>query len=427
MGLIFCGIAFAITLVLTVRKQIWGLYCVIGIGYLYGIVRANFLDSFTHFVFDASVIGFYIGSVRQFITPIHRGDSTNLQRWTAALVIWPILVACLPIQHFLIQIVGLRGNAFLVPFLIIGTWISRNDARKLGIYFALLNMAVFAVAIGEFLLGVPTFYPENSVTDMIYRSRDVGSDESFRIPGTFINAHAYAGNMVITLPWIIGSLLQANTSQGRMVLFSGAATAVLGVLLASTRLWFVQLFWVLILINFSGILRGGLALSWVIILGGIGYFVASEERAQRFLTLLDVEMVANRVEGSVNLGFLELARDYPMGNGMGGGGTSIPFFLREYLDAPIGLENEYSRIMLEQGLPGLLLWILFAAWVLTRGIAKTDPLRQSRRIMWWLTMIGFLLALLGTGMLTSIPQSALFMLNIGFLVTGPRELPVQEK
>jgi hypothetical protein len=39
---------------------------------------------------------------------------------------------------------------------------------------------------------------------------------------------------------------------------------------------------------------------------------------------------------------------------------------------PVAVENEYARIMLEQGLPGLALWLAFIFWTLTRPLT-TDP------------------------------------------------------
>jgi hypothetical protein len=41
---------------------------------------------------------------------------------------------------------------------------------------------------------------------------------------------------------------------------------------------------------------------------------------------------------------------------------------------PVAVENEYARIMLEQGLPGLALWLAFIFWTLTRQRPlTTDP------------------------------------------------------
>jgi hypothetical protein len=107
-----------------------------------------------------------------------------------------------------------------------------------------------------------------------------------------------------------------------------------------------------------------------------------------------------------------------MGNGLGAGGTSIPFFLMDRLHNPIALENEYGRLLLELGLPGLLLWLAFIGWVARRWPAQmNDSWLLGRRVLWFLSLACFANGLLGTGLMTAIPQSALLFLGIGFLTT----------
>ena len=116
------------------------------------------------------------------------------------------------------------------------------------------------------------------------------------------------------------------------------------------------------------------------------------------------------------MGFFELAATYPFGNGLGGGGTSIPYFLRDRIEKPIGMENEYARIMLEQGVLGLALWLAFITWLLTRpGLAKSDPWFYGNRLAWVTCAAYFGTGLIGTGLLTSIPQTCLLLLNVGWV------------
>jgi hypothetical protein len=134
--------------------------------------------------------------------------------------------------------------------------------------------------------------------------------------------------------------------------------------------------------------------------------------------LQDVEMVSGRIAGGVNMGFLDLAADYPFGNGLGGGGTSIPYFLNPRIENPVGMENEYARIMLEQGLVGLGLWIVFIVWLLTRlGQGPADPWFLGRRLAWGTCAAYFATGLIGTGLLTSVPQTCLLLLNAGWIAS----------
>ena len=61
MGIAFFLVAFAVVLRATFRSLGWGLLAVIAVGYFNGVIRANFLGVFTTFMFDAAVLGLYVG------------------------------------------------------------------------------------------------------------------------------------------------------------------------------------------------------------------------------------------------------------------------------------------------------------------------------------------------------------------------------
>ena len=122
----------------------------------------------------------------------------------------------------------------------------------------------------------------------------------------------------------------------------------------------------------------GYALGWLILLGGMGWVVSGDQRLQRFMELRNTDSVVERISWSVNMNFFEIAAEYPFGNGLGGGGTSIPYFLRGRIVNPVMMENEYARIMLEQGIMGLLIWIMFIVWLLTRRDRKSFRFLVSR-------------------------------------------------
>jgi hypothetical protein len=136
---------------------------------------------------------------------------------------------------------------------------------------------------------------------------------------------------------------------------------------------------------------------------------------QRFEQLSDTELITQRFASSVNTGFPELVSRYPLGNGLGGGGTSIPYFLQHLIKDPVRIENEYGRILLEQGIPGLCLWICFIAWVLTRKNAEANKWRLGRQLGWFTCAAYFATGLIGTGLLTSIPQTCLLLLTAGWI------------
>ena len=118
--------------------------------------------------------------------------------------------------------------------------------------------------------------------------------------------------------------------------------------------------------------------------------------------------------------FFDVISTYPIGNGLGGGGTSVPYFLQDRLEHPVLMENEYARIALEQGLPGLCLWVAFVMWVFTCSVrialeTREDPWQLARRLAWVGCVGNFALGLTGTGLFTSVPQTCLMLVSVGWI------------
>jgi hypothetical protein len=434
MGLALCGLTFVMTALLTWRSVAAGLGAVVTVGYGYGILRANFPDTFSHFIFDMSVLGFFVvyfgtGGLKTILDP----HQQSLQRWTSFLIGWPVLMFLLPIQDPLIQLVGLRGNVYLLPFLLVGGRLTRDDANGLALWLAVLNHVAFGFAVAEYSLGLLTFYPNNTVTEIIYKSRDVvdAGYAAWRIPATFSNAHSYGGTMAITLPWLLGTWNQQRTVDWqRMVLLSGMAVAIFGIFLCAGRTPMILLSLVVVVATFSGHMRGTIWVFWALLIVGVIYVVSGEDRMQRFTTLQDTDYVTERIHGSVNMTFLDLLVEFPFGNGLGAGGTSIPFFLQHRLRNPIIMENEYGRILLEQGVAGLALWTTFIIWFLGRRPADPrDSWQFGKTLIWVFTLASFAIAVTGLGLMISVPTSMMLFVGIGFasappaLVKRPRPKP----
>ena len=156
------------------------------------------------------------------------------------------------------------------------------------------------------------------------------------------------------------------------------------------------------------------------VLVGVGFMVArNDERLQRITTLEDSEGVSGRIAGSANEGFLEILIYYPFGAGMGSAvGTSIPFFLAHLAPEPIGLENEYSRILVDQGWFGLAGWLALLGWLYACLPPARPPAPWGLGVvfMYSVTLACWATAFIGTGILTSIPGTFLLLTQMGVLV-----------
>lgn len=394
-----------------------GIGCVLLVGYVYGIVRANQLDGFSHLLFDSALCGLYAA---RFLSPLPLVERIRLQElrtWLFVLVGWPVLLFMVPRQDILVELVGLRGNVFMLPCLLIGARLRREDLPRLATWVAVLNVGAAAVAAAQFVVGIEPFFPRNAVTDIMYRSGDIADFSAYRIPSTFTSAHAYGGTMVLSVPLLLGGWLHCRP-RSRMSWFYVAAIAlsVVAVFVCGARSPVLQLLVIGVAAVLSGRVHIGQKFRWALVALAVAWVVSGQVRLQRFTTLSDPEFLAERISGSVNLNLLELARAYPLGNGLGGGGTSVPYFLQARVRNSVIMENEYARITLELGIPGLLVWVLFLLWFFSRPVPASASWPLTRYLVRVATGASFGLGLLGVGLLTSIPATAIMLLAAGWSV-----------
>jgi hypothetical protein len=423
-GLVLSLLALVGAAVLTRRRRVDGLGWVLGCGYAYGILRANFLDGLSHFIFDCALVGLYLG---RFLLarpqPVRR--ERHVRGWFQVLFTWPFFVVVLsPLldsQHVFVQLVGLRAAIFMLPVLLIGSRLEEAELHRLGSWICVLNLLALSVAVAELVLGVERFFPLNAVTEIIYNSADVGPEGELRIPATFSNAHSFGGTMAGTLPLLLHRLGRPG---GRPLVLLALVGTAMGCFICGARTPVIQLGVMGVVLVASTRLSPRVLAAMAVVVLGVGYLVASSERFQRFQTLEDTDYVEERVGSSVNRGLLDILQDYPVGAGLGAaGGTSVPFFLSGYLRPQVGLESEVSRIQLEQGVVGLLCWAAFVGWTLARLPRAGERVTHlARRAMWAFVLSSWVTAFIGTGILTAIPGTVLLLMMMGVLgQDGERE------
>lgn len=416
-----CGLALLACLAAGRRSLLSGLCVLMTVGYGYGIVRANVPQPAMHFVFDAGVAGLYVALFTRGATPAQWSRLKVVQPWLTLLIGWPVVLFFLPVQDPWIQLVGLRAQIYFLGFVLIGAMLEPEDCYGLARWFAVINMIAFGFAVAEYFAGVPKFYPRNANTLIIYASNDVlRNGSAYRIPATFVNSAAFSGMMVGTMPLLLGAWNQRRVGWMHFYLLSAAiAVSGLGVFMGASRSQAA----ILILMLGGAFILGHLSVKVIvrsaIAVACVGWIVLHNPRMQRVMTLQNTDYVEQRIGISVNESFIDALVDYPMGNGLGGGGTSVPFFLLDRLHDPVTIENEYGRILLEQGIPGLLIWIGFLLWVVTSPLPqRNDGWRLLLRLLRVYLAICFVLASTGTGFLTAIPGTALWLLFVGLITTA---------
>ena len=115
-GLLLSFVSFAAALFGARRSLGAGMTAVLTAGYFYGILRARYMDGFSHFIFDGAVLGIYLGHFSR-VNAIRPPTAPELYQWTTLLIGWPIIIFCLggmyP-QHLFIQVVGLRAAVWFL-------------------------------------------------------------------------------------------------------------------------------------------------------------------------------------------------------------------------------------------------------------------------------------------------------------------------
>lgn len=419
-ALILCVGAFLLTLAAGRRSLVAGLAAALGVGYFYGILRANVPSAFSHFIFDSAVLGLYATRLLRPLPVTDRLRLRSLIPWLTLLVGWPVLLLLVPNQDPMVRLVGLRANIFFLPFILLGARLHRDEMERLTLWIAGFNLVAFSFGLMEFLVGIEPFFPRNEVTELIYRSNDVNTGTllgGYRIPGTFGNAASYAGSMVITIPLLVGMWTQARKRSWQSYLLTASlAGTVLGVFMAASRSNFMVMAVLLAVGTLSGRLGAtGLAM-WTMLLGGLGWAISTNERLFNRFMSLNLDTLVERFSWSMNEGVVNLLFKYPLGNGLGGGGSSLPYFLQPLIKNPMVVENQYGAILIEQGIPGLVIWLAFLFWVFTRRTTpRNDPWLPGRRLAWYACATYFAMGLIGVGTLTSVPFSAMLLILVGWI------------
>jgi hypothetical protein len=418
-SLILCAVSFAVCFAAARRAVSAGVVATIILGYAYGILRGNIQQGASHFIYDAGAIGLYLALLTRPLAPFVKYRLRPLVPWFLCLACWPMLVFLVPTQDPLVQLVGLRGNIFFLPFPLIGAMMGTNEYRQVARAIAILTAVVLVFAVGEVMFGIEHFYAAgNPVNVTIFRSNDVlyGGAAHYRIPATFVSSAAYASNMVASLPFLIGGLVEEERQSGwRYLLGCAIAFAALGVFISGSRTAVAPL----LILGACGVWPRGtrnlprsVGIGLILLLAAV---VAVTPAMQRFVTLQDTDYVVRRIHGSINQNFITLALQYPMGNGLGGGGTSLPYFLQDRLSKPVVLENEYARIMAEQGIPGLLLWLGFILWLALRPPSRrSSPWYKGKSLARVFCLFSFATAPLGLGMLDAIPGTEMLLMLAGW-------------
>jgi hypothetical protein len=420
-----CLVAFVVTFLLRKRGPVAGILAVVIVGSVYGILRANFRVTASYFIFDSALLGLFAAELATRVSKVQLHRERHLREWVIALMLMPALLLLLPLQDPLVQLVGFRSAVMFLPFLLLGSRLDTSQFARLGIGLAVLCIVMLGVAVYEFSNGLEELFPRSSVTELIYQSNDVVGG-ALRIPATFSNSASYGSTMALSIPLLSIVIMAPGVRRWLKALcLVGLAAALIGVFMSAFRTAAILAALTMFAILFENrrSARVVIAIAFGIVFTTL--IVRTQPRLQRFTTLSRTGFVAERVAGSANLGIVDIITRYPFGNGLGAGGTSLPYFLKNRVNDPVSVENEYARLILEQGVLGLAVWLAFLIWVFTKRMrrGRLGVATVSMRVA---CLVVFATGILGTGLLAAIPSTILLFIMMGSLVrqTAPMAIMI---
>ena len=394
----------------------------LAVGCFYGIIRAQLNDTGSYLTFDAALLSLYLAASKKL-----RGRRVERLR---ALAGWVIALSALPVllvlispfldgQPLLVQLLGLRAAMFFVPVVLIGACLSEEEWLDASQWVACLSLVCAGFAVAELSLGVERFFPVNHASGLIYAAHDIGGGSSLRIPSTFPSGHAYSGTMLGFIPILLRRLQPERPSRLSAVLtWASLVAAGFGTLSSGARSPILVFGLMLPLLMLQSIKKPGLLLGLVAVTLVVLLSVTRTEQFQRIETLADADVVTERVGSSVNVSLVEAMIDAPFGYGLGMGfGTSVPYFLADSAKSQIGMESEYARIAVEEGVIGVALWLSFIGWTMVRlpvGAGRGGDLVGLA--MWVYCGASWLSGLIGAGVLTSVPSTVVLLAQMGAVV-----------
>ncbi len=423
MDLLFPIVAFVGSFFFTFRSLGMGLGYTFFTGYFFGIIRVNYLGLFTTFFYDSGLLGLYLG-----ILVTNRYQQSQFLQTKGGKIFqfiigWQLFLFLIPFHHYLVQLIALRSDVWMTLLIPVGFLLSAQDIKVLTRWLALGNLLSLAFAIYEYIYGVPSLYPYNALTELIYNSNDIRTADgkgALRIPATFMNAHSYAGTMHSTMSFLLEHLISKRSHWlDRLIGLLAIFAALAGILLTGTRSALASMALMIIVLwalnRFNWIL--GIVIFVIVVIFSV--VIANNVRFQRLQTLTDSNIVSTRLYGSMNENTLEeIFLQYPLGAGLAAGCPNIPGFLQHL--APKGLpafENEYARIVMGQGWVGLAAWLTWIAYLLAvpPAIKVSQPWGIMLQIIFAGQLVGWASAFIGTAGFISVPASGIVCVQMGIL------------
>jgi hypothetical protein len=352
-------------------------------------------------------------------------------------------------------LMGMKLYFLYVPLLYVGYFFIDSD-RRLRHFLAfnsVLILVVVCLGIAQAILGHTFLNPavmQEDIRDLStnYRASPISGLIAYRPTSVFVSAGRFQNFLIVS--WILtlgyGGFLLLRSRKGRLVAFTCIGVLAAGTMMTASR----------------GVLLWNLAGAFFIAAGFLWgapwrnheglRVVRTIQRAVIFvgvailaLMVLFPDQLASRIAiysetldpRSPTSELVSRSRDYPLQNlllsfdypnwpygyGIGTSSLGVQYVARIMHAAPmrIGVENGYGQLILELGIPGLILWIglataiCFSAWGAVKGLRGSPYFPIAFAIFWYVFLMFYPISFYGFIAYQDFIMNSYLWLGLGIL------------
>ncbi len=270
--------------------------------------------------------------------------------------------------HVLVGLLGLKVLFLYWPLAVLAYAYVDSLERARGLLKAIVLFSVPINLFGlyqfwrgpEFL--VSTFGPGFERATILAFIEEVASEDSFlRIPGTFASTGQFSSFLLINAIFCLALLFSALEKRERMIVIGCAVLNFLALLATGSR--GALIFLMIESGVFALLCRSGRQAVGVALLVGLslyyGFNWLGDSVISRFESLRDVEMIRDRTWDTTSGMFVDIFDKYPFGRGLGTASQATRHLLGEDSAGWAMVENYLTKLQMETGILGVLLFYLF--------------------------------------------------------------------
>ncbi len=354
---------------------------------------------------------------------------------------------------------GLKLYFYYAPLVFVGYALveTEHDLRKILMFNVGLALLVAALGTTQAIRGPEFLNPQELAPELrplgqLYRTAPVSGELLYRPTSVFVSDGRFAAYLILAWLLVLGTTgyLFLQAKRGRKLTLVALATLAAGIIFSGSRgtlMWTGGSTLILVAALLWGVpwrWRQGhrliKAIRWSVLLAGIAVLVLVEVFPRAVGSRLDFysetllpasphsELVYRSWDYPVKN--LELAfqyPDWPYGYGLGTASLGVQYVSR-FLGEPtpgIGVENGFGGLILEMGILGLVLWLvwvltlLFSGWKVITRLRETPYFPVGFAIYWFIFLLTIPFTFMSLAPYQNFVLNAYFWLLVGVLFRLP--------